>query len=118
MALIVSAVMSAPWKSLNPVSIVLAISGVAGLLYGVIVIRRALRQATYQPVLEDWIWHGVLPCSTYAAIAAAALLLRRDATLGLFAVAGGALLLLLIGIHNAWDTVTHIVITQQRAKEE
>src|SRR6266498_2350548 len=52
MALIVSAVMSAPWKSLDPVSIVLAICGVAGLVYGVIVIRRALRQTTYKPVME------------------------------------------------------------------
>ena len=118
MALIVSAVMSAPWRSLDPVSIVLAVFGVAGLLYGVVVIRRALRQTTYQPVLEDWIWHAVLPCSTYAAVAAAGVLLRRDATLGLFAVGTGALVLLLIGIHNAWDTVTHIVITQQRSKEQ
>jgi len=118
MALIVSAIMSAPWKSLEPVSMVLAICGVAGLLYGAIVIRRALRQTTYQPVLEDWIWHAVLPCTTYAAVAGAAGLLRRDATLGLFAVAASALLLLLIGIHNAWDTVTHIVITQERSKEQ
>ena len=117
MALIVSAVMSAPWPSLHPVSIALAICGVAGLLYGAIVIRRALRQTTYQPVLEDWIWHAVLPCTTYAAVAVAAAWVRHDATPGLFAVGASALLLLLIGIHNAWDTVTHIVITEERSTE-
>jgi hypothetical protein len=29
----------------------------------------------------------------------------------MFAVAGLALALLLIGIHNAWDSVTHIVVS-------
>ena len=42
-------------------------------------------------------------------------MLRRDATLGLFAVGARVLLLLLIAIHNAWDTVTYIVITEQEA---
>jgi hypothetical protein len=32
----------------------------------------------------------------------------------LFAIAASALALLLIGIHNAWDTVVHVIVTAAR----
>jgi hypothetical protein len=37
--------------------------------------------------------------------------------LALFVVAGATLGLLLVGIHNAWDTVTHIVVQGSREME-
>ena len=115
-ALGVSAIMSAPWPALRPLSVVLALWGGAGIVYSGIVIRRALRQRDYVPVFEDWFWYVALPCATYVALEAAAIALGRSAAAGLtlFAVAGVALLLLLIGIHNAWDTVVHIVLTAQK----
>jgi hypothetical protein len=39
----------------------------------------------------------------------AALLLGAKPRLALFAIGAAALGLLLVGIHNAWDSVTHIV---------
>jgi hypothetical protein len=38
-------------------------------------------------------------------------LLRTNPRFALFVVGAAALGLLLIGIHNAWDTVTHIVVS-------
>lgn len=108
-ALLISALMSAPWPSLVGVSVALAVCGFGGLLYGALVIRRALRQTGYHPVLEDWVWYATLPCCSYAALAASSLLLRRAPHAALFMTAASALSLLLIGIHNAWDTVTHLV---------
>jgi len=111
-ALIISAIMSAPWPSLFPASVVLAMFGLAGLCYGAIVIRRTRRPtAGYKPVWEDWLWHGILPCCIYAALAIAALLLRRTAQFAIFVIAAATLGLLLIGIHNAWDTVTYMIAT-------
>jgi len=109
-ALVVSAIMSAPWPSLVPACVALALCGLGGLAYGGIVVRRARRQTDYQPVMEDWIWYAILPCSAYAALALAALFLRTTRVAS-FAVGAAALGLLLIGIHNAWDSVTHIVVT-------
>lgn len=43
--------------------------------------------------------------------------LRRDAREALFLVAGVALGLLIIGIHNAWDSVTHIAVTSREQNE-
>src|SRR4051812_35994588 len=110
--------MSAPWPSLFPVSVALVMCGLAGLAYGAVVIRRALRQTTYKPVWQDWLWYTGLPCGVYATLAVTAAFLRTHTSWDLFVVAGVALGLMLIGIHNAWDTVTHIVVSNQRADEK
>ena len=110
-ALLVSAIMSAPWPSLFPTSVALTMCGLGGLAYGAVVIRRARRQTYYKPVWEDWLWYAILPCSVYTAIALAAVFLRTTTQLAEFVIGAAALGLLLIGIHNAWDSVTHIVVT-------
>jgi hypothetical protein len=113
-ALLISAVMSAPWPSLFACSIALAACGIAGVGYGATVVYRARRQTLYQPVWQDWLWHLALPCCAYAALALAAMYLGTSTRAALFAVAGAALALLLIAIHNAWDTVTYIVVAGPR----
>jgi hypothetical protein len=110
-ALVVSAIMSAPWASFVTLSIALGICGLGGLAYGAIVVYRARRQTDYEPVWEDWLWHGVLPCVSYAALTVTAALLRSHSHRALFVIGAAALSLLLIGIHNAWDTVTYIVVS-------
>src|SRR4051812_46637694 len=47
--LLVSALMSAPWPSFFPASVVLAMCGLGGLGYVAVVVRRALRQTRYMP---------------------------------------------------------------------
>jgi hypothetical protein len=37
--------------------------------------------------------------------------MSHDQTWALFGIGGVALLLLCIGIHNAWDTVTYVIVT-------
>jgi len=114
-ALLVSAILSAPWHGLGPPGVAVAVAGVGGLVYSVAVLRRALRQRDYKPVLEDWIWHAALPLVAYAALVHAGIQLARVSTDALFIVGGSALLLVFIGIHNAWDTVTYV--TLERAHE-
>lgn len=109
-ALIVSAIVSAPWPSLASLSVALEIFGLGGLAYAAIVFRRARRQTSYEPVWQDWLWHTVLPCVSYAALAVMAARLPRTPQPALFVIGAAALGLLLIGIRNAWDTVTYIVV--------
>jgi len=110
-ALLVSAIMSAPWPSLVALALAVGACGLAGLGYGAIVLRRARRQKDYDPVWEDWLWHTILPFASYAWLTVGAALLRSHPQRGSFVIGVAALGLLFIGIHNAWDTVTHIVIT-------
>jgi hypothetical protein len=116
-ALLISAIMSAPWPSLFAVSVAIAVCGIPGLAYSAMVIHHARRQKVYQPVWEDWLWYLVLPCCVYAALTLAAFFLRVNTRVGTFVIAGAALALLLIAIHNAWDTVTFIIMADSHEPE-
>ena len=59
----------------------------------------------------------MLPLIAYAALLIAALLLPRQATSPLFVVGGAALLLLFIGIHNAWDSVLYMALQRRQRAE-
>jgi len=108
-ALLVAAILSAPWQALWNAGLLLGLSGLGGVSYVIIVVRRARRQTTdYQPVLEDWLWYVVLPLVSYTALVVAALVLPGYPAPALFVIAAVTLLLLFIGIHNAWDVVTYV----------
>jgi len=109
-ALLVSAIMSAPWPSLIALSIALAMCGVGGLGYCARVIHRTRRQTVYLPGWQDWLWYVLMPGSLSTVLVLAAVMLPRSIHVALFSTAGAALGLLLLGIHNAWDTVTYIVV--------
>src|SRR5207253_5409849 len=55
--LLMSAILSVPWRAVSHAGLSLAAVGVAGIVYMAVVIRRARRQTRYVPVLEDWLWH-------------------------------------------------------------
>ena len=116
-ALLISAVLSAPWTAMAPVALSMTIVGLGGLAYGVAVIRRARTQQEYRPVASDWIWHNVLPNFAYTCVLLAAMALSRSTDIALFILGGMALLLLFIGIRNSWDTVTYIVIDYRQKQE-
>jgi hypothetical protein len=113
--LFIAVVLIAPWPALAVAAIVLGASGVAGLAYTLLVMRRASRQTAYVPVLEDWIWHGALPLVSYATLIVTAFMLQTDPTTILFVIGGIALLLLFIGIHNVWDGVVYIAIERRQS---
>jgi hypothetical protein len=115
LALILSAVLCAPWPTDGGLRATLGVLGAGAIVYSAVVLRRTLRQRIYVPVMEDWVWHILLPAAAYAAVLLAALLLGRGAVGPLFGLAAATLLLLCIGIHNAWDTVTYLTFSAMRA---
>src|SRR5467141_2055565 len=106
--LLIAAVLSAPWQRFKDPAHVVGATALAGIVYLLIVVRRMLRQTGYKPVLEDWVWHAFLPMTAYAALFVGAAGLSHDQIWALFLIAAVSLLLLGIGIHNAWDTVTYL----------
>jgi hypothetical protein len=113
--LLISSILSAPWREVQNAGLTLSACGAAGIIYVLIVIRRTRAQKGYTPVIEDWLWHAVFPFFAYAALLGASLILGRDPALCLFAIGATALVLLFIGIHNAWDAATYIA-TVERGK--
>ncbi len=109
-ALLVSAVLCAPWRSLLGTGTLLGLTGLWGVVYIIHVMCQARRLSVYSPDLEDWIWYTILPLVAYGAIFAGAIVLFVVPEEALFALAGGVVLLTFIGIRNAWDIVTYIVL--------
>jgi hypothetical protein len=109
--LLISSIMSVPWASTRSASYALAATGVAGVVYSVIVVRRARTQTYYKPVWQDWLWYATLPLLGYFALAVAGFLFVARHEAALIVIAGVSLGLLFVGVHNAWDTVTHLVVT-------
>ena len=109
-ALFSSAVLSAPWHSkLGPV-VMLGLAGLCGVTYIARLVTRTKRLDNYQADAEDWTWYTILPVAAYGAILTGAIMLVNVPAGALFVLAGGVATLIFIGIHNAWDIVTFIVI--------
>ena len=111
--LFLSALVSAPWSGIVPVAVLWGLVGICGVVYAVIVARRVRVQTAYQPVFEDWLFHVLLPFAAYVMLVISASSARTHARPALFLVAAVVLLLLFIGIHNAWDAVTYHVFIQR-----
>jgi hypothetical protein len=114
--LLVAAIISAPWQRMQDPAHLIGLSGLAGVVYVLVVLRRMRRQTGYKIVLEDWVWHLILPLVAYTTMFVCAAGLSHEQTWALFGLGGVSLLLLGIGIHNAWDTVTYIVAAEANEK--
>lgn len=111
-ALFVSAVLAAPWSSLLSVSILLGIGGFYGVVYMANIMYRTTRLKIYVADREDWFWYVILPFIAYVALFAGSIAFLSKPVHALFALASSVLLLIFIGIHNAWDIVTFIATGQ------
>lgn len=108
--LLLAAMISAPWHTLSRLALLIGLYGASGFLYTLITFLRARRLKTYLLVFEDLLWHVGLPLLSYALTIMAAFVLQHYAHRSLFIVGFASLMLLFIGIHNAWDSVTYITI--------
>jgi hypothetical protein len=115
-ALLLSAIMTVPWRSLSGLSAALVLCGLGGIAYGLRVVDRARSQTDYKPMREDWLWHALLPLTAYGVIAGSGLFLLAGRSAALFTVGGATLGLVFIGIHNAWDAVTYHVVSVSRSR--
>jgi hypothetical protein len=117
--LLLSAIVSAPWRNVATAADVLGGLGVIGTVYEIIVLRRMRTQTVYKPEAEDWLFHGLLPFAAYVVLAASAYETQKTHPDALFGVGASALLLLFVGIHNAWDAVTyHVYYQRHKTKKQ
>ena len=110
--LLMAALLTAPWHSLRPIAACLGVIACCAVVYAALVVRQARKQLDYAPVMEDWVWHALVPIGAYSLLLGAAIGLEAYESSCLFAVGGASLALLFTGIHNAWDSVTYIALGQ------
>src|SRR5215471_4448848 len=118
-ALLVSALVRAPWHSMRFVAVLWGIAGLSGVAYSVIVTRRLGKQTVYRPQFEDWLCHVALPFLAYLVLALSPFAVSSHVRQALFAVGAAALLLVFIGIHNTWDSLSYLVmVNREEARSE
>ena len=108
--LLVAALLSAPWPALTHVALLLGLVGLGGVLYVAIVVRRLRRRDAYELVVEDWVWYALVPLVANAALVVAAILLPGNPSPTLFAIGAVLVVLLFVGIRNAWDLAIFIAV--------
>ena len=87
--------LSAPRHRFGSVAALLVVFGAAGIVYALV----------------------VLPLAAYVGTILAAILLPGHVGPSLFAIAGMALVLLFVGVHNAWDTVAYLAVSTRGDSE-
>jgi len=118
-AFFLSALLLVPWGSAGAAALIWGLAGLGGVAYAFVVARRMRRQDAYEPVFEDWLFHVTLPSIAYAALAVSSFWSRAHEREALFGVGAAVLLLLFVGIHNAWDGVAyHVLINRSERQDE
>jgi len=101
---VLAGVLNIPHQTKQSLMTMLVVFGALGTLYIVRVAFHILRQGLYSPDLEDRMFFVGLPALTYAVLIVGGVFVGVDARVGLDITAGCAMVLLLIGVHNAWDS--------------
>ncbi|HTV16983.1 MAG TPA: hypothetical protein VME68_19840 [Acidobacteriaceae bacterium] len=105
-----------PWLTFYEiVAVILGVVGLTGVAYSANIARHMRRMTVYRPEMEDWLFHAILPIVAYAALLAAACTATLFVRAAEFAVAAASMLLLMVGIHNAWDIVTYHVFVKRES---
>lgn len=116
--LLIAGLVKMPWPQPAYATWATAVLGLCGLVYMFLPVQRMRRQHAYQLDWEDRTFHILLPILTYALLAGLGVLALSDEGLALFGVGAAALLLLFIGIHNAWDAVAYQVYVVRKNGEQ
>lgn len=113
--LALAAYLSMPRHTAFSLSLGIGVVGLAGLVY-IATIAAAIHRmkGEYTAVPEDWIWNVILPALCFGVLLLMALLLSTRSAPCLYGVAAAIMLLMIVGIHNAWDIAVWNSINKQK----
>src|SRR2546425_7605705 len=63
--------------------------------------------------MTDWVWYFLIPSASYLLYVVTGVALLKGASQALNALAGASILLLVVGIRNAWDLVVWFVLRKR-----
>lgn len=112
--LAVSLIMLVPLANWRVLGGVVVLCALVGLGYFVLTVRDSIRDGLITNVdWEDRTWYGVLPFLAYVAELATGVMLAGGAAVGCAGLATCMGLLLVVGIHNAWDITVWTISRRQ-----
>jgi hypothetical protein len=116
--LMLAGILSAPWQTFSSLSLLLGLLGLGMVFYSIIVLRRMRRVPHYQSTLEDWLWYLAFPLLAQVSLIVAAFVLPENPAPALYLVGSAMILLLLVGIRNAWDMVTFLAVERSHSENK
>jgi hypothetical protein len=117
--LALAAYLTMPRHTICSISLGLGVVGLAGLVYlGTIAAAIHRMKGDYIPVPEDWIWNVILPMFCFCVLLAAAFLFSTMPKECPYGVAAAIMLLMIVGIHNAWDIAVWNTINKHNEAEK
>jgi hypothetical protein len=116
--LLLAGILSAPWQTFTSLSLLLGLLGLGMVIYLIIVLRRMWRVPHYQSTLEDWLWYMTFPFLAQVLLIVAAFALQGNPAPALYIVGAAMVMLLLVGIRNAWDMVTFLAVERSHSENK
>ena len=116
--LLLAGILSAPWQMFSSLSVLLGLLGLGMVFYSIIVLWRMWRVPHYQSTLEDWSWYMAFPLIANTLLIVAAFVLPKNPSSALYLVGSAMMLLLLVGIRNAWDMVTFLAVERAHSEKK
>lgn len=116
--LLIAVGLSAPWQAFSSVSLLLSLLSLGTVLYMFIVMRRMRQVPHYPTPWKDWLWYMVFPLVAYIVLLVAAPMLPAQPVRALYTIGAVMLLLLFLGIHNAWDLVTYLAVERSHSENK
>jgi len=116
--LMLAGILSAPWQTFSSLSLLLGLLALGMVVYSIIVLRRMRRVPNYQSTLEDWLWYMAFPLLAHVLLIVAAFVLPKNPSSALYIVGSAMMLLLLVGIRNAWDMVTFLAVERSHSENK
>jgi hypothetical protein len=108
--LVGSAILSVPKIPPLAVALLLGTGGLAGVIYGIIVVTRIW---SLKLGIEDWCFYALVPVLAYAAMLGASIMIVLKLDDPLYVLAAALVLLLIVGIRNAWDMATFLIMRER-----
>lgn len=116
--LLTAGILSAPWPEFSNLGIILALVGLGGVVYLIVVIQRMRHVPGYATPWKDWLWYVALPLVMYAVLIGAGVALRVRPEAALYVISAAMTALLFISIHNAWDLVTYLALERTHVESD
>jgi hypothetical protein len=108
--LVGSAILAVPRVHPWAVAFLLGFGGLLGTIYGVVVTARIWGMKL---AIEDRLFYALLPVLAYAAMLAASIMVVLQIDDPLYVLASSLVLLLVIGIRNAWDMASFLIMRER-----
>jgi hypothetical protein len=117
--LALAAYLTMPHHTVVTLSLGLGLVGLAGVIYIATIAAAVHRmKGNYIAVLEDWIWNVILPGLCFAVLFSTAFLFSTKPKECPYGIAAAIMLLMIVGIHNAWDIAVWNIINKRKDKTE